>query len=231
MLFSEDFKKSHNLDVSMQASDVLEYYLDIVIKKLRGRIPLIGIKKGSKFYRGKHVKLTYRKYIHFGNNTNLNDFVEIQGLSKIGINFGNNVNIGKGTIIRGTGSINKIGKGFKCGNNFGCGDYCFFGCTGGIEIGNDCIMGQSVRMHSQNHKFENSQALIRAQGTEDRGIKIGNNCWIGSGVVILDGVHIGNGVVIGANTLVSKNIEDNQVVVGNPMRVIKVRDNGTDDRK
>lgn len=85
-------------------------------------------------------------------------------------------------------------------------------------------MGQSIRMHSQNHNFDSLDSLIRNQGTTSKGIKIGNNCWIGSGVVILDGVTIGNGVVIGSNTLINKSIPDNVVVVGNPMRIVRSRE-------
>lgn len=57
-------------------------------------------------------------------------------------------------------------------------------------------------------------------------IVIGEDCWIGSNVTILGGVKIGNGCVIGAGSIVTKNIPDYSVAVGNPARVIKNRKEG-----
>ena len=143
-------------------------------------------------------------------------------MAKKDIYFGDNISLGKYTIMRGSGRISELGKGIKIGHNFGCGDFCFFGSAGGIEIGDDVIMGQNVRFHAQSHNYE-GQDLIRCQGVTSKGIKIGNNCWIGSGVVILDGITIGNGCVIGSNTIVTKSFPDNCVIVGNPARILKKR--------
>ena len=100
--------------------------------------------------------------------------------------------------------------------------FVFLVALDGIEIGDDVIMGQNVRFHAQNHNY-NGTELIRNQGVTSKGIKIGNNCWIGSGVVFLDGVTIGDGCVIGANTVVTKNFPDNSVIVGFSGRAIKKR--------
>lgn len=55
--------------------------------------------------------------------------------------------------------------------------------------------------------------LIKKQGYTCKKIKIGNNCWIGSNVIILPGVEIGNNVVIGAGAIIAKNIPDNSTVI------------------
>lgn len=210
-------------------ADINSFTLIIIILNktndyVRGFIKKVGI-KGTKrnVFIGKKTTLLYKTYISFGNGVQIKDYVEINGLSKKGIILDDNASIGKNTIIRGTGNLHQLGMGLKIGKNFGCGDFCFFGCSGGITIGNDVIMGQNVRFHAQNHNFESDDILIKNQGVTSEGIVIGDNCWIGSGVVILDGVTIGNGCVIGANTLVTKNIPNNSLAVGFPAKVIRKR--------
>jgi acetyltransferase-like isoleucine patch superfamily enzyme len=61
------------------------------------------------------------------------------------------------------------------------------------------------------------------QGVTHKGILIDEDCWIGAGTVFLDGVRVGKGCVIGANTIVNKDIPAYSVAVGNPVKIIKNR--------
>ena len=109
----------------------------------------------------------------------------------------------------------------KIGNNVSINRGCVLHAGGAIEIGNDVLIGPNVTIYSQNHNFENTTIPINQQGYTTKKVSIGNNVWIASNVTILPGVTIANNCVIGANTLVTKNIEENSVVVGNPCKVIK----------
>lgn len=210
-------------DKSMTKIEIFKFLLRNVLMLIRGNIRFIFKKKKShKIIVGKKVIIRNKRRIHFEGSIRIGDYAEIDGLSKNGIHFGRNVSIGKYSIMRGSNWIDNLGRGIKIGDNFGCGDFCFFGAGGGIEIGNDVMMGQNVRFHAQNHNY-NEEDLIRLQGVNSKGIKIGNNCWIGAGVVFLDGVTIGDGCVIGANTVVTKSFEDNCVIVGNPGKILKKR--------
>jgi len=136
-----------------------------------------GLKnKGSFFVRGKRVKILCKSKLSIQSNVRVCDQVHIDALSLMGINIGANSTIGSKTIIKCTGNIKDLGVGVNIGKNFGCGENCFLGAAGGIEIGNDVIMGQSVRFHAQNHNYEDSAILIREQGVNQKGIKIGNDC-------------------------------------------------------
>ena len=172
---------------------------------------------------GKKSKIRMNKKIRLGKGANIGNYVVIDALSKTGVNIGNNVRIGDYTKILCTGSLKKLGIGFEIGDNCGIGENCFFGSAGGISIGDDVIMGQNVRFHSENHNYEDINIPIRDQGVTNKGIKIGNDCWIGAGVIFLDGAELGNGCVVGANSIVNRKFDDNSIIVGMPGKKIKKR--------
>lgn len=207
-------------DSRLTVKDVLPIKIRKISKLIRGYVTF----HKKHLFIGKHGDFFCRKRICFLGKAYIGDYVEIDGLSSEGIVFGEDTSIGKGTIIRGTGSLDLLGKGMKTGNHFGCGDYCFFGCAGGISIGDNVIMGQQVRFHAQNHCFDDWEKPIREQGTTEKGIIVEDDVWIGAGSVILDGVIIGKGAVIGANTLVNKDVPAYSLVAGNPMRMIRQRE-------
>ncbi len=212
------------IDREISIGYLINKIFSMIINLIRGNIKTIFIHKKSRvIFIGRGTKLLEAKKITFGKGVNIGDNVIIDALSKKGITIGDNIRIGDFSRILCTGTLKNMGKGMKIGNNFGCGENCFFGAAGGIEIGNDVIMGQNVRFHSENHNFSNTDVLIRLQGVTNKGIRIGNNCWIGSGVVFLDGINIGNGCVIGANSLVNINIPDNMIVGGIPAKILKMR--------
>ncbi|WP_415333919.1 acyltransferase [Clostridium perfringens] len=214
-----------NIDKRIGLNYLFMMIFSLIINIIRGNIKTLFTKKGNLVvFIGSKSKIRMKKKVCLGKGINIGNNVLIDALSTTGVNIGDNVKIGDYTRILCTGSIKNMGKGFKIGNNCGIGEYCFFGAAGGIEIGNDVIMGQNVRFHSENHNYDLLDIPIRIQGVNNKGIKVGNDCWIGSGVVILDGVSIGDGCVIGANTLVSKDIPSYSIAVGNPAKVIKKRD-------
>jgi acetyltransferase-like isoleucine patch superfamily enzyme len=99
------------------------------------------------------------------------------------------------------------------------GSNCFFNnncsitCLMKIEIGHDTQFGENVCLYDHNHHYRDNNELISSQGYSTASISIGNNCWIGSNVVILKGVTIGNNVVIGAGCIIYKSVEAGTVVV------------------
>lgn len=147
----------------------------------------------------------------------------INALSLEGIQLGAGVSIGRETSIECTGSFKELGKGFVVGNNVGLGEKCHYGCAGGIEIGDNTIVGIYVTMHSENHIFSDMNKPIRMQGVNHKGIRIGCDCWIGAKATILDGTVIGNGCVIAAGAVVTGQFPDNCVIGGVPAKIIKYR--------
>lgn len=116
--------------------------------------------------------------------------------------------------------IEKDGK-IEIGSNCFFNRNCSINSMGKISIGDNCIFGENVCIYDHNHKYRDNSELIRKQKFNIKGIKIGNNCWIGSNVTILAGVEIGDNVVVGANTLVCKSISTNSVAVNDNKLIIK----------
>lgn len=196
----------------------------MIINLVRGNVKTLGSKKKSILvFVGKNSKIRMNKKIRFGKGVNIGNSVVIDALSKKGVNIGNNIRIGDYTRILCTGSLKKLGAGFEIGDNCGIGENCFFGSAGGISIGNDVIMGQNIRFHSENHNYNDLSVPIRSQGVNSKGIKVGNDCWIGSGVVFLDGAELGNGCVVAANSVVNKKFGDKSIIAGMPATMIKKR--------
>jgi len=95
---------------------------------------------------------------------------------------------------------------------------------GPVKIGENVMMGPECYIYTYNHRTERTDIPMNQQGyTEERPVIIGNDVWIGSRVTILPGVHIGNGVVIGAASVVTKDIPDYAIAAGNPAKIIKYR--------
>ncbi len=88
-----------------------------------------------------------------------------------------------------------------------------------IYVGDYTMFGPNVTVATAGHPINPE---LREKGYQyNAPVKIGNNCWIGAGAIIVPGVTIGNNVVIGAGSVVNKDIPSNVVAVGNPCKVLR----------
>lgn len=133
-------------------------------------------------------------------------------------------------LFRQAGKAINIEKGavFGSGSRISIGDHSGIGIdaqlSGEITLGNHVMMGPEVMIYTYGHRHDALQIPMVEQGnTESRPVVIGNDVWIGARAIILPGVHIGDGSIVGAGSVVTKDVPPYAVVGGNPARLIRMR--------
>lgn len=101
-------------------------------------------------------------------------------------------------------------------------DTIFVGKSG-LRIGNDVMIGAGTKIITSSHNFERKDISMREQGLSFKPVVINEDIWFGFNVIVLGGVQIGKGTIVGANSLVNKNIDEYSIVAGIPAKLISKR--------
>lgn len=190
---------------------------------LRAQWSFRGVRGGRLRFAENGVEIRHRRSCTIGRGSVIEAQARLHCLGRTGVSIGAGVTVGKFSIIECTGVLTMIGAGVTIGDGSALGDYTFIGAAGGVEIGSGVLMGQRVSIHSQNHEYSDPSVPIARQGTTQRGVRIRDDCWIGSGAIILDGVELGQGCVVAAGAVVTKSFPPNSVLAGVPAKVIQSR--------
>ena len=133
------------------------------------------------------------------------------------------LHIGSGTVVSSFVKIKPNGP-LQIGENVSIGACSFLSAdAGGVKIGDYCMIGPNASIIGNNYQYDQLDVPLCQQKKTSKGIHIGDNVWIASGCVILDGATIGNGAIITPNSVVSGKIPDNSIAQGNPAKVIFTR--------
>jgi maltose O-acetyltransferase len=111
----------------------------------------------------------------------------------------------------------------KVGTNFVINSGTYINAVGKIEIGSYVIIGNNVTISSGKHPIEGSHPPIVSRQTIPQKIIIEDDVWIGAGVVIMPGIKLSKGTVVGANSIVTKDTNEYDIVVGSPATFLKKR--------
>lgn len=90
-----------------------------------------------------------------------------------------------------------------------------------ITIGDGTLFGESVKIYCHNHNYKYISRHIKEQGYSCASVSIGKHCWIGSNVIILKGVKIGDNSVIGTGCVVYKDVPSNTVMLNKQEIIMK----------
>ena len=127
--------------------------------------------------------------------------------------------IGSFTKVKATDGPLTIGRNVEVAN--GC---VITSHTAGLVIGDDCLIGPNVSILGNNYRYDRLDVPIRLQEkVSAKGIRVGDNVWIGAGCVLLDGADVGPGSILTPNSVISGRIPENSIVQGNPAKVIFTR--------
>ena len=162
----------------------------------------------------------YLKNIFIGARVSINKHVTLSCHNKDSY-----LDIGDGTVIKPYAMLMTYPGGrIRIGKNCSINPFCIIYGHGGIEIGDNVRIATHTVFIPANHNFDSHDMPITEQGLTTKGIKVGNNVWIGAGCTILDGCEIGDGAIIGAGSVVNKDVLPNTVVAGVPNRFIRARE-------
>lgn len=167
------------------------------------------------------------KTIVIGENTFLDPAVEICMEHEIGdgrgIFIGNNCVIyPRNRLVMGDLNANRDAN-IVIGNNVLINAGGYISGEGGLEIGNFVLIGPNVNILSAGHEFGDCDKPIQKQGLTYGKINIEDDAWIGAGSVVLQGLTIGRGAVVGAGSVVTRSVPPYAIVIGNPARIVKYR--------
>lgn len=168
-----------------------------------------------------NVRLKGLHKITFGVNNSIYENANLivdSGINTQKINIENNNTIASFAILKTHGGYIKIGN-----NNF-IGERTQIQGKGGVVIGDNTLIAPNCFISSSNHNFDNPNSSYYLMKEIPKTTSIGSHVWIGANCVILAGITIGEYAVVGAGSIVTKNVEPYTVITGNPA-VVKKRFN------
>jgi acetyltransferase-like isoleucine patch superfamily enzyme len=170
---------------------------------------------------GRNITLRHPHKIALGADCFIDDNVvlDAKGESNRGLTLGNNVYVGRNTILSCKEGDIAIGDHTNVSAN------CSLLSETEIKLGKYCFLaGHCYLVAGGNHSFDDLETPIMFQPSFSRGgISVGDDVWLGAGVIVLDGATIERGCVVGAGSVVTKPLTEFSVAVGSPARKIRDR--------
>jgi maltose O-acetyltransferase len=130
-------------------------------------------------------------------------------------------NLGQGSRLSATVKVYRPRR-LLVGDNVVINDYVHIWAGGGIRIGNDSLIAAHAVITSESHETDAlANGCLYRETSLQLPVRIGSNVWVGSHVTILPGVEIGDNTIVGAGSVVTKDVPANTVVTGVPARVTR----------
>jgi len=156
--------------------------------------------------------------LEIGDQVELRRNLEIRVHQEAQMKIGSNVRIDRGVRLLATNKAQLI---LEEGVRIGL--YTVFNGGDSIRVGQKCLISGFVYLQTSMHGFKDRNVEVQAQGYDHAPIELAKDCWLGTHVVVLPGVRLGEGVVVGSNAVVNRSVEAYKVIGGIPAKEIKER--------
>jgi len=163
------------------------------------------------------LKLAGRSSMSVGKGVFIPRTIEVRGNDEGRIIVGDNVTMDSGARLHAANRAI-----LKIGDRVGIGPYNFLNAFDDLTIGDDVMFGPFVNINCADHGMERGRPMREQYGAYGP-VVIGDDCWLGSMVVVLKGVTIGEGSVVGAGSVVNRDVPSGMIVAGSPARPIGTR--------
>lgn len=168
---------------------------------------------------GCDLTLRHPHKIRLGNHVMIDDNCVLDAKGCVGTDFviGDNVILSRGCLLSAKDGSLTVGE----NSNFG--SHCLLYAVKRLSIGANTLLAAQCYVGGSMYYFDDPTVPPIQQGSYARGVSIGDGCWLGASVKVIDGVTVGDGVILGTGAVVTKDIEPCSVAVGVPAKVIKKR--------
>ncbi len=220
-------------ELAVGSSSILTLIKYELLTSVFGFLPgAVGLVLRKKFYKslfgkvgrnvifGKSITIRHPHKIHIGDNVVIDDYavLDAKGTDNRGIAIGDNVMIGRNTVISCKNGNITIGDNTNIAMN------CFIQSAKEVKIGKNVLFAAYCYViGGGDHETVRTDIPIIAQGQIVKGITIEDNCWIGAGVNVLDGVKIDRDTIIGTGAVVTKSIPEFSIAAGVPGKIFRSR--------
>lgn len=205
---------------TVSRSQVIGWYLRKgLLPGIRGTLRVLSLgRSGFPVFIGRGVSVAYPKFLHLGKYSLIGDRSKVMALSVDGIWIGKRVTIRENAWIQSAAHPANPGTGLRIGDDTYIGPSAILGVGGRVDIGARCQIGAAVVIVSENHALEDG--LPSPSKVTREGVTIGDGCWLGHRVTVLDGVTLGAGCVVGAGAVVTKSFPAGSRLAGVPARLL-----------
>lgn len=204
-------------ELVLLASSWVPGALGLALRKVLYPLLLGHVGRGVVF--GQGVVLRHPHKIRLGDGVVVDDLVllDAKGTANRGIDVGRGVFLGRGSILScKDGDI-------ELGDHTNLGFHCEIFSGSRVSVGRHGLFAAQAYLVGGGHEFEDAERAVVDQPRVSKGIALGDNVWLGTGAKVLDGVRLGNDVVVGANAVVNADLPDGAIAAGVPARVLRLR--------
>ncbi|QBQ56497.1 acyltransferase [Nitrosococcus wardiae] len=182
--------------------------------------PFLFKNSGRGLIIGRNVVLRHPAQIALGDNVTVDDnsVIDGRGAGSEEVTLENHVIINRNCMLLAKAGPIRLGSRTSIGSN------SVIVSMSGVEFGEAVLVAGGCYFSAGAYHMEDSSRAIMDQGTYSKGpIRVGDNAWIGTGAIILDGITIGPNAIVGAGAVVTKDVPEKAIVAGIPATIIRMR--------